>query len=523
MARLQAPCPSCAAPVEFKSSTSLVAICEFCQTVVARGDKALEDHGKVADLADTQSPLKTGVKGKFRGKPFRIVGRVQYQHSAGGVWDEWYAQMPGGKWAWLSEAQGRFYLTFQKKPKAGVIPAMDSLQAGQKIQIGETEFTVAEVSEATCASAEGEIPWDFHPGAVHPFADLYGPDGQFASLEYSGEPVGYLGWQVTLDEIGLSGLKAAEKEAKQIGSKKVSCPNCAGSLELRAPDESQRVTCPFCNSLLDCDHGNLEYLSTLKTKVDPLIEIGSKGTLFDVEYTVLGMMQRSVTYDRKYYWTEYLLYQPEVGFRWLVNSNDKWSFSEPISPADVRDFKNAASWNGHTFKLFERALAQVEYVLGEFYWKVEVGEEVAARDLISPPYMLSVERSMAVAPSEEGEEGGAGPRMNLGEVNYSLATYLPHETLEEAFGISDLPRGWKVAPNQPSPCDRSVFGYWGMFIGAMFVLFLAASAFSFPADGWLLVWAIFLISIMPIAAMIINWVFDMNRWSDSDFSPYSSD
>ena len=115
MARLQAPCPSCAAPVEFKCRTSLMAICPYCTTCVARGDKGLEDHGKVADLVDTQSPLKVGAKGRFKGKPFRIVGRIQFQHSAGGMWDEWYAEMPGGKWGWLAEAQGRFYMTFEKK------------------------------------------------------------------------------------------------------------------------------------------------------------------------------------------------------------------------------------------------------------------------------------------------------------------------------------------------------------------------------------------------------------------------
>ena len=136
MARLEAPCHSCAAPVEFKSRTSLVTICPYCQSVVARGDKKLEDHGKVADLVETQSPLSLDVKGKFRGKPFRIVGRVQYQHSAGGVWDEWYAQFPNGKWGWLAEAQGSFYMTFQKKVKDGSgLPSLESLEAGAQIKL----------------------------------------------------------------------------------------------------------------------------------------------------------------------------------------------------------------------------------------------------------------------------------------------------------------------------------------------------------------------------------------------------
>ncbi|MHC4875105.1 MAG: DUF4178 domain-containing protein [Planctomycetota bacterium] len=523
MARLKAPCPACAAPVEFKCRTSLVAVCEFCRSVVARGDKQLEDHGKVADLVDTESPLSVGVRGKFRGKPFRIVGRVQYQHSAGGVWDEWYAEFPNGKWGWLAEAQGRFYITFRKKPKTGSeFPALDSLSAGAAVPLGETEFTVAEVGVATSEGAEGEIPWHLQPNAEHRFVDLYGPDGQFATLEYGDEPAGYLGWQVSLDEIGLAELKPAQKEARAVAAKQVNCPQCAGALELQAPDETQRVGCPFCGSLLDCDSGNLKYLTTLTSKVRPLIALGTKGRLDDVEYTIIGFMQRSVTYDRKYYWTEYLLYQPDVGFRWLINSEDHWSFAEPISPADVRDFKNAVHWNGHTFKLFQRAIARVEHVLGEFYWKVEVDEEVAARDLICPPYSISVERSMAVATQPEGQTTDK-VHMNLGEVNYTLARYMTHAEVESAFGVSDLPRSWGVAPNQPAPCDKSIFGYWIAFAIAMFLIFMVAGMLSSSADPWLLVWALFLLSIVPVGALLFNLVFDMNRWSESDFSPYSSE
>ncbi len=496
MSRLQAPCPSCAAPVEFKCRTSLVSICSYCSSVVARGDKKLEDHGKVSDLAETQSPLKLGLKGKYRGRPFRIVGRVQYQHAAGGLWDEWYALFSNGKWGWLAEAQGKFYMTFRKKPKneSRVPPAAD-LHAGSTMKIGETTYTIAEVGEASAAGAEGEIPYDFVPGEPHPFADLYGPDGEFVTLEYGCEgPVAFFGSQVSLAEIGMAGLKSAEREARQIESKGVNCPNCAGALTLQAPDETQRVTCPYCNSLLDCNNGNLVFLSTLTTKVTPLIELGTKGTLFDVEYIVIGFMQRSVTYDRKYYWTEYLLYNREAGYRWLVHSDDHWSFSEPLSPADVVDYKSSAIWDGKEFKLFQRAIARVEYVLGEFYWKVSVDEEVTSRDMVYPPYMISVERSMM--PTLTLAEEGARGRMNLGEVNMSLGTYLP--------------------------VDRSVYGYWGVFIVALGLIFAGASLIKTTADGWLLWYALLAVSIVPIGSLIVNYMFDVNRWSDSEFSPYAT-
>src|SRR2546422_1163879 len=61
MTTLQANCPACGAPVSFKTGSSVVVVCEHCQSVVARTDRALEDLGKVAEIADTGSPLDVGL------------------------------------------------------------------------------------------------------------------------------------------------------------------------------------------------------------------------------------------------------------------------------------------------------------------------------------------------------------------------------------------------------------------------------------------------------------------------------
>ena len=74
-----------------RTSSALVTICTFCHSAVARGDRRLEDWGKVAALAPTGSSFELGMTGRHDGKPFEIVGHVQYEHAAGGFWDEWYA------------------------------------------------------------------------------------------------------------------------------------------------------------------------------------------------------------------------------------------------------------------------------------------------------------------------------------------------------------------------------------------------------------------------------------------------
>ncbi len=119
MSVLAANCPSCAAPIEFKAGSTIVLVCPFCRSAVARTDRNLEDLGKVAEIAESESPLKIGLKGTFKGNRFELTGRAQNRHELGGVWDEWYATFSNGWVGWLAEAQGKFYLTFYQPLPAG--------------------------------------------------------------------------------------------------------------------------------------------------------------------------------------------------------------------------------------------------------------------------------------------------------------------------------------------------------------------------------------------------------------------
>ena len=57
----------------------------------------------------------------------------------------------------------------------------------------------------------------------------------------------------------------------------------------------------------------------------------------------------------------------------------------------------------------------------------------------------------------------------------------------------------------------------------MFLIYLAAGAMFDKADGWLLMWAMFFVSVIPIGAMFVNHNYNVKRWSESDFSPYATE
>jgi hypothetical protein len=466
MSVLVANCPACGAPVEFKSGQSIVVICTYCRSAVARTDRDLKDLGKVAELVETGSPLDVGLRGKWRDVPFELTGRAQLGHEMGGQWDEWYATFANGWLGWLAEAQGRFYLTFQYQIPEGVqLPAFDQLQLGQAVPglPWPAPMMVAETGRATARSAKGEIPYLLTPGETYYYADLSGTDRSFGTLDYNETPpLVFLGHEVTLAELSITTTRAPEHEERRVDAAQLACPNCGGPLELRAPDKTERVTCPNCNSLLDVNQGQLRFLKALeKPWFQPVIPLGTVGEVPEGKMTIIGAMARSVTIEgTQYFWSEYLLYHPQIGFRWLVDSDDHWNYVRAVPPGEVAESTKSVNYRGQHYRIFQDAEARVECVLGEFYWKVEAGEQVRSVDYIAPPYILSKEVSTVYV--TDAKDANKKKRAT-GEINWSLGTYVTVPQIEKSFGVTGLPRPSNIAPNQPYKY-KWIYKYWIIFL-----------------------------------------------------------
>lgn len=465
MSGYEARCPSCGGPIVFSLGSTLLKVCEHCGSAVARKGADLKAYGKVAALIPTPSILALGVRGGYEGAPpFELVGRLQLDYGAG-TWDEWLMAFSGGTWAWLSESQGKFhYMGVAAVPP---VPEFEDLQVGQTVDLGPPgTFVVAEVRTARFVTAQGELPFDVEPGSALHYADLSGPGGQFGTLDYgtgSTAEALYVGREVTLDELGMHGLPEAEERRKKATGESLSCPNCGGPLEIRAPDQTQRVACPYCGSLLDAtkDLAVLQAMSAVP--VQPRIPLGTKGTLQGVEWTLIGFMERSVTVESvRYPWQEYLLYDPRHGFRWLVEAKGHWSFVEPVPAGDVKEWgNNVCGYRNRSFKHFQGGLAYVDHVVGEFYWAVARGDQTQSNDFVSPPCMLSSE-------------------LDASEVNWSFGTYTPPDEVWKAFRlVGGPPRPEGVAPHQPSPYAGRVGRVWSLAVLALGVAFLIYLLFLF--------------------------------------------
>lgn len=65
------------------------------------------------------------------------------------------------------------------------------------------------------------------------------------------------------------------------------------------------------------------------------LSIGTKGRLNDTEYLIIGAVRfveiSSYNQNQSEYWTEYLLYNTQQGFAWLIESGKRWRLSETIT------------------------------------------------------------------------------------------------------------------------------------------------------------------------------------------------
>lgn len=254
-----------------------------------------------------------------------------------------------------------------------------------------------------------------------------------------------------------------------VQTKSISCPNCGGPVELRGFAHTLTVACPQCGSVLDTSTPEVAILQKFenKTQVQPTVPLGSRGKFTGTEYEVIGFQIRQVADgDDNYTWNEYLLFNPYKGFRYLTEYNGHWNFVhvETALPEQTRaSGKVAVKYGGKTYLAFDSATAQTGYVLGEFPWRVQVGESVAFADYIAPPMMLS---------SESTE----------GEITWSLAQYMSGAEIWKAFKLpGSPPRVYGVFANQPTPTGNTVGSTWrtwlwlNVALAALVLLFVILS------------------------------------------------
>lgn len=437
-----APCPSCGAPVSFRSATSVYAVCEFCRSTLLRDGDDLKNLGRMAELMDDPTLLQIGSEGSFRGLHFGVIGRIQLKH-ASGLWNEWHILFDDMRSGWLSEAGGEYVVSSQV-PVAEPLPAFATLAPEMQVTVAGRVFTVSDLESARCIAGQGELPFKVEAGYDVNTADLRGNE-RFVTLDYSETPpLVFVGYPVKFDELKLGNLKdkgaASAAGAATIKANAFNCPHCASPLTVHS-GAIESVACDSCGSIIGVENENVQILAraTQSLRVVPWLPLGSKGRLHDIDWEAIGFLRRSQRSGGvDYAWSEYLLFNEKDGFAWLTEYQGHWNFARTLSnPPSVSRGQTSFWRKSGLFKLFSSGQAEVSYVVGEFYWRVAVGESCLVEDYICPPTMLSRE-------------------VTDKEASWSESEYLEPETLCAAFKTTlAAPKRIGVFANQPNPLIES--------------------------------------------------------------------
>ena len=426
MAVQAGPCPSCGSSIEFRAGTSVSLVCKYCKHVVVRTDRDLKDIGRVADVTFSDAALSPGDSGTFRGRSFTIAGRLVLQHPQGGTWEEYYAVFDGRENAWISEAQGFWQVVTAAPVQA---PPLPSLAPQTQVPLGQYGiFVVGEKNEGTFLSGEGELPFAAAPGTRRLFVDLSSAGGGWASIDYgdgNAAPQVFVGVQTSFAEFQIR-ERGGDRPVARVATKAITCGSCGAPLPVLSPG-TERAACVHCNAISDV---KLQQVVARQgqARQQPGIELGRVGILpvpdgrgiSNAEWTVLGYMERSTGApggDEWFGWQEYLLYNVKHGYSWLVLDEGNFYLVTPLAAGDI-DASRAPVFvrmNNIHFRKRNQQQARVDFVLGEFYWKVEVGETVWAEDFENGRELISSEKTQT-------------------EISWSHGIIVPAQVVVQAFG-----------------------------------------------------------------------------------------
>ena len=470
----RAACPNCGAPVEFRSAASAFAVCSFCRSSIVRDGEALRRIGQVAELFDDHSPLQLGASGRYQGAPFVLVGRLQYRY-AEGTWNEWHALFDNGRSGWLSEDNGRYVFAFDA-PLQEAAPAPESLRAGQSLTLAGQAWAVASVSAAKLIAAQGELP--FKPNLERGFvvADVRNTRGEVGTLDY-GDPAApkwSIGRSVAISELAMTGL--AESSEKTLKARGVECPSCGTALEVKL-STTQSIVCHNCHAVVDVSQGvggDLQHYAQANGS-EPQIPLGSVGTLAfalapgdkkALPWQVVGYAERcevDTGEDEQSFWREYLLYHRTEGFVFLVDAEDGWSWTAPITGVPERA-GDGVKYQGALYRKLYDYTGKATYVLGEFYWKLERDARTYNTDYVGTG-AFSARRI-------NRERTGSGDTQ---EITWSAGETLSADAVLKAF---------KLAPEKSAALQRDALPssgnaasllaklfFWGFVVVVLLMLF----------------------------------------------------
>jgi len=237
--------------------------------------------------------------------------------------------------------------------------------------------------------------------------------------------------------------------------KPVNCPNCGGTVDIRVAGTTVSVICGHCGSTLDATSPELQVIARAdKALRTPEIPLGTRGVLRGKTWEVVGYQERT---DEEVRWAEYLLFNPYEGYAFLVDDGRRFNLGLLLDKLPTSPWGLGLQADGLSFSRFgDPYPVRTTFVVGEFYWRVAVGETVKETDYVTPGTMLACEDAQ-------------------GERTWTRLDMLDWGEAETAFGAPGRRREYShPAPHERSPFKSQLFEAWVIGLIAAVTLFIVS-------------------------------------------------
>ncbi|WP_341862689.1 DUF4178 domain-containing protein [Gymnodinialimonas sp. 57CJ19] len=186
----------------------------------------------------------------------------------------------------------------------------------------------------------------------------------------------------------------------------VNCTSCGAGLSVLGGGRVLSHVCGYCGAVLDTQDGYKEVDNIGKRNhPDSPVQIGMALTLEGVEFTVIGTLGLVEHYGgQTWKWVEHQLYSPTHGYGWLNVEDGQLTWSRKVRDFNMNHWLSASTversevpptrtYNGEKYRYYDMAVAQIDFMEGEFNWVPKLGDKNTVINLLGPDGMLTLVKS----------------------------------------------------------------------------------------------------------------------------------
>ncbi|GAB0156082.1 hypothetical protein CHRYSEOSP005_13460 [Chryseobacterium sp. Alg-005] len=207
------------------------------------------------------------------------------------------------------------------------------------------------------------------------------------------------------------------------------CPVCKTENKHDITFPIEEYACKSCSNLIDVNKNSPS--KVLKKPIENVVlEVGQKGTLNTIEYTVVAIIVRK--YGSNTYWREYYLKDQKGKDAFLSESDGHWVFLHSINKEDIK----RKSWNSIllefnsiNYRRYETTECHIHAAAGFFEEKLNMGISTY-KEYVNGTQMISEEKST---------DG----------IQYFFGHHISKYTIKKAFNITNLPNYSGIGIVQP--------------------------------------------------------------------------